>query len=89
MTSQMFDITGKKAIVTGSTRGLGRGMAEGLMEAGCEVCIVGTSDKVFEVAQSYCEKGYDCKGVKADLGTVSYTHLDVYKRQPLPLTVLA
>ena len=68
MTSQMFDITGKKAIVTGSTRGLGRGMAEGLMEAGCEVCIVGTSDKVFEVAQSYCEKGYDCKGVKADLG---------------------
>ena len=43
----IFDVTGKKAIVTGGTRGLGYGMAEGLLEAGAEVVIVGTSDKVF------------------------------------------
>ena len=67
MISQMFDITGKKAIVTGGSRGLGRGMAEGLMEAGCEVCIVGTSDNVFDIAKLYCNKGYLCKAVKADL----------------------
>ena len=30
------DLTGRKAIVTGGTRGLGYGMAEGLMEAGAE-----------------------------------------------------
>ena len=42
---ELFNIEGKKAIVTGGTRGLGHGMAEGLMEAGCEVAIVGTSDK--------------------------------------------
>lgn len=41
----------EKAIVTGGTRGLGYGMAEGLMEAGCEVVIVGTSDKVYDVAK--------------------------------------
>ena len=41
---ELFNIAGKKAIVTGGTRGLGYGMAEGLMEAGCEVVIVGTSD---------------------------------------------
>ena len=59
----LFDIQGKKAIVTGGTRGLGYGMAEGLMEAGCEVAIVGTSDKVYEVAKEFCHKGFKCHGV--------------------------
>lgn len=60
------DLTGKKAIVTGGTRGLGYGMAEGLMEAGCEVVIVGTSKKVYEVAENFCAAGYRCHGVQAD-----------------------
>ena len=34
---ELFDLTGRKAIVTGGTRGLGYGMAEGLMEAAAEV----------------------------------------------------
>ena len=66
MIMELFNIEGKKAIVTGGTRGLGYGMAEGLMEAGCEVVIVGTSDKVYDVAKGFCDRGFKCHGVKAD-----------------------
>ena len=48
---KLFDLTGRKAIVTGATRGLGRGMAEGLMEAGCEVVVVGSSASALSVAE--------------------------------------
>lgn len=62
------DLTGRKAIVTGGTRGLGHGMAEGLMEAGAEAVIVGSSDKVYAVAEEFCKNGFNCHGLKVDLG---------------------
>lgn len=64
----LFDIQGKKAIVTGGGRGLGHGMAEGLLEAGCEVVIVGSSDHIFQAAANFCARGFSCKAVQADLG---------------------
>lgn len=47
----MFDLSNKRALVTGGTRGLGRGMAEALVEFGAKVVITGTSDKVTDVAK--------------------------------------
>jgi NAD(P)-dependent dehydrogenase (short-subunit alcohol dehydrogenase family) len=38
---ELFDLTGKVAIVTGSTRGLGKSMAKGLAQAGAAVVING------------------------------------------------
>lgn len=63
----LFDLTGKKAIVTGGTRGLGHGIAEGLMEAGAEVVIFGSSEKVKEVAADFAESGLKCHGLSLDL----------------------
>ena len=36
----LFDLTGKKAIVTGAGSGLGNSIAIGLAEAGAEVAII-------------------------------------------------
>lgn len=67
MMRDLFDLTGKKVIVTGGTRGLGHGMAEGLMEAGASAVIFGTTDKVHAVAKEFQDKGLQCQGLVVDL----------------------
>lgn len=63
----LFDLTGRKAIVTGGTRGLGHGMAEGLMEANAEVVIFGSNDKVHNVAEDFRNRGFKCQGIIVNL----------------------
>ena len=50
MTGQ-FDLAGSIALVTGGSAGLGRAMAEALIEGGARVAIAGRSDRVFSVAE--------------------------------------
>jgi gluconate 5-dehydrogenase len=42
--SQLFDLTGRVAIVTGGSRGLGHEMAEGLAEAGARLMLCARRD---------------------------------------------
>lgn len=69
MRTDLFDIHGRKALVTGGTRGLGRGIAEGLMEYGAEVVIWVTSLRVETIAEEFRDRGFSCYGVVADLGS--------------------
>lgn len=62
------DLTGKKAIVTGAAQGLCHGMAEGLMEAGAEVCIIDINPKTLDTAAEFTGRGFACHGVISDLG---------------------
>ena len=68
MISSKFDVTGKHCIVTGGAQGLSRGMAEGLLEAGCRVVLVDIQkEKLEQVGEEYRAKGYDAYGVSGNL----------------------
>ena len=51
MSRGLFDLSGKIALVTGSSVGIGRMLAQGLADAGARVCIV-SRQPVFEPLQT-------------------------------------
>ncbi|MGI6668169.1 MAG: SDR family oxidoreductase [Acetivibrionales bacterium] len=64
---KLFDLTGKKALVTGGGTGLGSGIAEGLLEAGAEVVLTGSSDKAEKKAGEFRAAGYPAHAVRGNL----------------------
>lgn len=63
----MFDLRGKKAMVTGASSGLGRGMATGLHDAGAEVVILDISDNAEATAREMGADGPAVYAVKGNL----------------------
>jgi 2-deoxy-D-gluconate 3-dehydrogenase len=68
MTTALFDISGKVAIVTGGNGGIGLGMARGLAEAGADIAIVGRNEAKSATAVTELEKhGVRAIAVTADV----------------------
>ncbi len=85
---QMFDLSGKVAVVTGANKGLGRGIANGLAKAGADIVAVHRSD-VSETKKDIESLGRRFASVQADLSenkrvkeiipeaTAAFDHIDI------------
>ncbi|WP_299817155.1 SDR family oxidoreductase [uncultured Roseibium sp.] len=64
-------LEGKKAIICASSRGLGRGCAEALAEAGCEIVLNGRDEAVLSETKAAIEAAHKVKvtSVAADVST--------------------
>src|SRR5271157_5422897 len=59
-------LKGKIALVTGSSRGIGRGVAETLAAEGCDVMLTGRDEKALDAAAS----AISAKGSRAAMSTL-------------------
>jgi NAD(P)-dependent dehydrogenase (short-subunit alcohol dehydrogenase family) len=69
VTVDLFDLTGKTALVTGGTRGIGLMIARGLLDAGASVTISSRGAEACEQARQELAPHGDVTAVPADLST--------------------
>ena len=68
MSTKLFDLTGKRALITGSSQGIGLGLAEGLAGAGAEIILNGRNRaKLDSAVAALRAKGFKVHGLDFDV----------------------
>ncbi len=85
-----FSLQGKRALVTGSSRGIGRAIAMAYGEAGAKVFFHGSgpSARLDETIAEARAKNIECKAVTADISKVEEIEQLMNKTLPLDILVL-
>jgi gluconate 5-dehydrogenase len=69
--NELFDLSGKVALVTGGSRGLGREMAEGLAEAGASLMLLMLLARreqwLAPTVEAFRSRGFRCEGAPCDV----------------------
>ncbi len=89
--SSLFDLSGKRALVTGATHGLGMAMAKGLAEAGAELIINGTTPSRMEKAVGeYESEGHTVHSFIFDVTNEHKVreHVDKVEKEIGPIDIL-
>ncbi|MFH1300051.1 MAG: SDR family NAD(P)-dependent oxidoreductase [Planctomycetota bacterium] len=70
---KLFDLTGRAAIITGGSKGLGAAMAEGLASAGADLLLTSRHQAEVEATAAQIEKDYGVRavGIQADVTNVA------------------
>ena len=65
---ELFDLTGKTAIVTGGSRGIGKEMAEALAEAGARLMLCARRQEwLDETVTEFTNRGFETTGMLCDV----------------------
>lgn len=65
---ELFDLSGKIALVTGGSRGLGKEMAEGLAEAGASLMLLARREQwLTPTIDEFRSRGFKCEGAICDV----------------------
>lgn len=89
--SKLFDLSGKRAFVTGATHGLGMAMAKGLAEAGAKLIINGTTpSRMEEAVKEYESEGHTVHSYIFDVTKEDKAkeHVDKVEKEIGPIDIL-
>lgn len=91
MSHPLFDLTGKRALVTGSSRGIGRHLIQGLAEAGASVIVNGmNAQTVDDTVAALRSDGHDAHGKAFDVcdSAAVTTAVDAIEKDLGPIDIL-
>ena len=91
MPSALFDLTGRTALVTGSTRGIGLALAQGLGEAGAALVVNSRKQSaVDEAVAALAGRGLDVRGAAFDVADPASVAaaFEAFDRQGVQIDIL-
>ncbi|MEM7685177.1 MAG: SDR family oxidoreductase [Pseudomonadota bacterium] len=84
----LFDLTGKRVLVTGGNKGLGLGVVEGYLSAGAEMIIVGVEDDVPKTANTLSDRYWrKITGISCDIADLEDVHAMAEQIGPLDILI--